>query len=287
METPIGTIYSTVALKAFTTIASITPEQFVLAIKDINLGDGAKISFSDLISSLISSDSGNMLAVGSDSLLKANPSSISFDDLSGTDKVIFGDTQYGGTISSDLNGISKSGFYSCYGTATGVPNSTYSWFVIHQCSNIDDANATQRAVAFNSSPVIYERVKASGVWGSWTSNAIGANQDLSNLSATGENKFNPDKTSLTAGTTNTLAEGGWHTLTNGSSSTTVNMFTSSDTDKAQVAFISFTTDSTSQPVFSGATFDYTPSWNTTKRNFVTIFTENGTDYAANHRVLGY
>lgn len=90
METPIGTIYSTTAIKAFKTLTGLTPEQFLLGIDDISAGNGAKITLADLIASMISSDGGNLLSVGTDDLLKAEGSSVSFDDLSDTEKVIFG-----------------------------------------------------------------------------------------------------------------------------------------------------------------------------------------------------
>lgn len=99
---------------------------------------------------------------------------------------------------------------------------------------------------------------------------------------------NPDKVTLTAGTTNTLQEGKWHTLTNGSSSTTINMFTVLDSAKTSIAVINLTTSSTSQPSFSGITWDVTKrDWDTSKHNLVTIFSDNnGTTYHGNHRVLG-
>ena len=82
---------------------------------------------------------------------------------------IGGDTIYGGTISTNLDTITKSGFYTCYGTATGVPSSSYSWYVIHQNSNAGTVSATQRAVAFNNELIIFERTKVLSSWGQWIS----------------------------------------------------------------------------------------------------------------------
>lgn len=134
----------------------------------------------------------------------------------------------------------------------------------------------------------------------WTDNAMEAGVASCNPDIANENfqflkeeteavpdKVNPDKAVLTAGSSNTLQEGKWHTLANGSSTTPISMFTSSDTDKTQIAFVNFTTSTTTQPTFNTAVFDYTPTWDTAKHNLVTIFTEDGTNYAANHRVLGY
>lgn len=78
-----------------------------------------------------------------------------------------GNTQYGGTIVTNLNTISKGGFYTALGTATGVPNSSYSWFVTHQNSNTGTVSATQRAVAYSTDLIVYERVMQSSTWGAW------------------------------------------------------------------------------------------------------------------------
>lgn len=81
---------------------------------------------------------------------------------------IIGTTQYGGTITDDWNAIIKDGFYTSYSTAAGVPSADYSWFGLHQNSNVGTAAATQRLIAYNSSElIIYERVKTSSTWGSW------------------------------------------------------------------------------------------------------------------------
>jgi len=83
-------------------------------------------------------------------------------------QLIFGTTNYGGSVVTNLDSISKNGFFTCTGTAIGTPSTDYSWFVIHQNSNVGTISATQRAVAYNSSQIIsYERVKVSSTWGSW------------------------------------------------------------------------------------------------------------------------
>ena len=82
--------------------------------------------------------------------------------------LIGGDTSYGGTVITNLNTITKTGFYTCYGMATGVPNEDYSWFVLHQNSNVGTVSATQRAIAYLAgNPLIYERVKIGSAWGAW------------------------------------------------------------------------------------------------------------------------
>lgn len=81
--------------------------------------------------------------------------------------IIAGNTIYGGTISANLDTITKSGLYTCYGTATGVPSADYSWFVLHQNSNVGTTSATQRAVAYDNTTLrVYERVKMT-TWGTW------------------------------------------------------------------------------------------------------------------------
>ena len=80
---------------------------------------------------------------------------------------VIGATQYAGTISENLNTINKAGFYTCYETATGVPSASYSWFVLHQNSNAGVANAYQRAIAYDTTLIVYERTKVASVWGSW------------------------------------------------------------------------------------------------------------------------
>lgn len=83
----------------------------------------------------------------------------------------------------------------------------------------------------------------------------------------------------------TLVENAWHTA-NYTGSSSINMFTQSDVNKPSIAFVKFKTDNTAYPTFTGATFDYTPAWDTTNYNLVTIFTDDGTHFFANHRVLG-
>ena len=82
-------------------------------------------------------------------------------------RTIFGDNAYGSTLVTDLNAITKSGFYTCYGAATGVPNADSSWFVMHQNSAVGTVSASQRAVAFSTEFVVYERTKISSTWGAW------------------------------------------------------------------------------------------------------------------------
>ncbi|HBF65491.1 MAG TPA: hypothetical protein DDW34_06785, partial [Clostridium sp.] len=80
---------------------------------------------------------------------------------------ISGATVYGGTIADNLNTITKNGFYTCYGSAVGAPINTTSWFVTHQNSNVGTAAAHQRAVAYNTTFTVRERIKLNGVWGAW------------------------------------------------------------------------------------------------------------------------
>ncbi|HNX82381.1 MAG TPA: pyocin knob domain-containing protein [Candidatus Omnitrophota bacterium] len=82
-------------------------------------------------------------------------------------RTIFGDNAYGSTLVTNLGAITKSGFYTCLGTATDVPDTNFSWFVIHQNSALGVASMYQRAVAFSTSIIVYERTKISSTWGAW------------------------------------------------------------------------------------------------------------------------
>ena len=81
--------------------------------------------------------------------------------------LIGGNTAYGGTIVDNLNTITKNGFYTCYGAATGAPNSSNSWFIIHQNSNAGTISAMQKGIAFGDNSITYERKKVDNVWKSW------------------------------------------------------------------------------------------------------------------------
>ena len=80
-----------------------------------------------------------------------------------------GNSIYGGTLTDNLNNLARTTPFTCYGTATGAPNSSYSWFGWHINSNTGTTAAKQIAWAYNSSIAIcYERVKTSSSWGAWT-----------------------------------------------------------------------------------------------------------------------
>lgn len=83
-------------------------------------------------------------------------------------KMFYPDNQYGGIISDNLNTLTVSGFYTCYGTAIGVPSIDYSWFVYHHNSNVGTTSAYQRAVAYSDTAIVYERTKTSNLWSDWT-----------------------------------------------------------------------------------------------------------------------
>lgn len=83
-------------------------------------------------------------------------------------KMFYPDNQYGGIISDNLNTLAVSGFYTCYGTAIGVPSVDYSWFVYHHNSNVGTTSAYQRAVAYSDTTIVYERTKTSNLWSDWT-----------------------------------------------------------------------------------------------------------------------
>lgn len=81
-------------------------------------------------------------------------------------KMFYPDNIYGGIISSNLNSINVSGFYTAYGTATGAPNTSSSWYIQHINSNDGTVSALQVANSFSTSEV-YKRIKTASAWGSW------------------------------------------------------------------------------------------------------------------------
>lgn len=82
--------------------------------------------------------------------------------------LVRGNSIYGGTVVDNLNTLSRTMPFTCYGTAMGVPSSAYSWFGWHINSNAGTAYAVQIAYAYLATQIIcYERVKANNAWGSW------------------------------------------------------------------------------------------------------------------------
>lgn len=80
---------------------------------------------------------------------------------------ITGETIYGGTIADNLDTLVKNGYYTCYGSATGSPGSTTSWFVTHHNSNVGTITATQKASSFVDVSVEYKRNKIGSTWQPW------------------------------------------------------------------------------------------------------------------------
>lgn len=71
IETPIGTFYTTKALKDFVDMPSIDISTYLLSINNATLGNGGKITFGKIIEGLGSADNGNLLEIGSDGKLFA------------------------------------------------------------------------------------------------------------------------------------------------------------------------------------------------------------------------
>lgn len=98
-------------------------------------------------------------------------------------------TTYGSTQVSNLNTITKSGWYYASG-ALYAPSSDYAWFLNH-IQGIDSSNATQIAYARVSSIVkIYYRTKVSGNWNAWTLLSPMVKVDLYNGSVAANTSFN-------------------------------------------------------------------------------------------------
>ena len=70
-------------------------------------------------------------------------------------------------IVTDLNTLSLTGNYTCYGTATGAPSTEYSWFIEHLNSGAGLTYGTQKATAFSTEIIVYKRVKNAGSWSDW------------------------------------------------------------------------------------------------------------------------
>lgn len=81
-------------------------------------------------------------------------------------------------VSEDLDAIVFSGLYTCYGTATGVPNADYSWFIFHMNSGVGTTYAKQIAFAYDGK--IFERFKNT-TWGAWKVLGSGNGVDWTNL----------------------------------------------------------------------------------------------------------
>ena len=107
-------------------------------------------------------------------------------------KTVYGDSDYGGTLSADLDTITHNGFYTCY---TGTPGLSaemtalgISWHVLHENSNVGIDGALQTATGFSSASVIeYKRLKVGGTWGAWAkslaSSAVHAIESVTALPA--------------------------------------------------------------------------------------------------------
>ena len=79
-----------------------------------------------------------------------------------------GTSVYGGSLVTNLNTLTHNIDVTCFGTATGVPNPNYAWFVHHENSNTGTTAALQIAYAYNSASIIcYERIKVNNTWGVW------------------------------------------------------------------------------------------------------------------------
>jgi len=84
-------------------------------------------------------------------------------------------------VATDLDTITISGTYTCYGNANGVPSADYSWFILHLNSGVGTAYAKQIAFAYDGK--IYVRFKST-TWGAWAfipANTLGFDNTIKNL----------------------------------------------------------------------------------------------------------
>lgn len=96
-------------------------------------------------------------------LTSGNPHSVSKSDV-GLGNVVNPNTYGNIEVSDNLDDIVYTGFYTCYGSATGAPSEDYSWFVVHLNSGVGTTYAKQIAFAYDG--IQYERFKNT-TWGAW------------------------------------------------------------------------------------------------------------------------
>lgn len=164
-----------------------------LAEKQNTLVPGTNIDITNnTISASVSTDGVTLTGTGS----AGSPLSISNPSY-----YIKGNTVYGGTLTDNLNTLSRTTPFTCYGTATGAPDTSYSWFGWHLNSNTGTTAAAQIAYAYNSAEIIcYERVKVTNAWGAWKRRSLTGDHKLlvSSTDAEADYLFNKiESTTLT------------------------------------------------------------------------------------------
>ena len=87
----------------------------------------------------------------------------------------------GGNLVDNLNTINRDINATCFGTAIGVPDTNYSWFIEHRNSNVTQTSAYQRAIAYSTDLIIYERLKINSSWGDWINVSPSLKLDKSNV----------------------------------------------------------------------------------------------------------
>ena len=98
----------------------------------------------------------------------------------------YGGISYGGGAGesgvsfTDLNSLAYTGFYTCYGTTANVPSASYSWFIQHINSNVGNVSATQTAIAYGTTNIIYKRNKSSSTWSAWENISPSLKENLTN-----------------------------------------------------------------------------------------------------------
>ena len=113
-------------------------------------------------------------------LTSGNPHNVTKADI-GLDNVINPNAYNNIDISTDLDTITISGIYTCYGTANGVPSADYSWFVLHLNSGVGTTYAKQVAFAYDGK--IYVRFKNT-TWGAWSfipASTLGFDNTIKNI----------------------------------------------------------------------------------------------------------
>jgi hypothetical protein len=95
-------------------------------------------------------------------------------------------------IVTNLDTIARTGNYTVYGTATGAPSTTYSWFIEHINSSAGTVTAYQRAIAYSTDNIVYERTKIGSTWESWIRNPNLADITILNDNKVDKTQYNVD-----------------------------------------------------------------------------------------------
>ena len=79
MNTPVGQIQQTSPIKNFKELSKVELEQYLLGINNISQGDGSKVTLQNLLTSMVSEDTANLLEIGNDGKLAVKSNTLTND----------------------------------------------------------------------------------------------------------------------------------------------------------------------------------------------------------------